>query len=92
MTKLVFVAVRRWPSRTVLFFCVMADSARQYLPEIQMKRPALKEWDVVDHLDSKEEILLYLEEVFNEDDLAFALKALDDAKRALEKLYGNVQS
>ncbi|CAI1116686.1 MULTISPECIES: DNA-binding protein [Enterobacterales] len=57
-----------------------------------MKRPALKEWDVVDHLDSKEEILLYLEEVFNEDDLAFALKALDDAKRALEKLYGNVQS
>lgn len=55
-----------------------------------MKRPTLKVWDVVDHLDSKEEILLYLEEVFNENDLAFELKALDDAKRALERLYGNV--
>lgn len=57
-----------------------------------MKRPTLKEWDVVDHLDSKKEILLYLEEVFNENDLAFELKALDDAKRALERLYGSVKS
>lgn len=51
----------------------------------------LKEWDVVDYLDTKEEILLYLEAAFEENDLAFELKALDDARRALERFYGNIQ-
>lgn len=52
----------------------------------------LKEWDVVDFLDSKEEILLYLSAVFEEDDLLLELAALDDARRAIEKLHNDGQS
>ena len=39
-------------------------------------------WDVVDHLDSKEAILAYLEAVFEDGDASLIAAALNDVARA----------
>ncbi|MBW6392029.1 addiction module antidote protein [Billgrantia antri] len=43
---------------------------------------ALKKWDVVDHLESEEEMALYLEACFEENDPALVAAALGDIARA----------
>ena len=52
-----------------------------------MKDESLHEWDVVDFIKTKEEILFYLTTAFETDDLAYELRALEHAKRVLKELY-----
>lgn len=52
-----------------------------------MKDESSHEWDVVDFIKTKEEILFYLTTAFETDDLAYELRALEHAKRVLKELY-----
>lgn len=52
-----------------------------------MKDESLHEWDIVDFIKTKEEILFYLTAAFETDDLAYELRALEHAKCALKELY-----
>lgn len=49
-----------------------------------MGKPKLKKWDVVEHLETDEDMALYLEAAFEEagDDPAFIAKVLGDIARA----------